>query len=1155
MAERSMAVWTLSLVVVALLLLPAGALVAQAPHAVPSASVHPAASTVRSPTLSAAPASTGLAATQARIVQSIQAAHVPSRDVFYPNFNAQEVRHGNVISPTYAHAPAPIGIADMGITNTTGTAVGSVLTTPSFEGSVTFNNLSAFYMDDDSTDYVGAQLNTVVANVTLLGNSSNSFWTQNVFEYSARSNFLQFIDNIWNFSSPAFYMSPNVFNATSPNGTLVAPSFYYGIGPVINITMPFTVNVFTNVSVTTVSGLPYDIVYFNYSLYKFGAWVQGGAYDWAIFNSQAPTSPTPTIATPLYQVNGVDLSPTGYLPYDAELVFCGPGGGSTTNLLNLNATLDLWYWNTSAGSYQTVPSAVAYGTNTGETADGIAEWYDATHTVHAGPGPTLPYLFWNSSPTASAGALTIKGPVTPTNAFVFVNQSVNYNESWAASAPVPLSGGISYRVPVGDYAVEVELSNYDPMNFTVLASTPSTWSLNANLVSDPARGVYTPLYAFSNAQLAAISTSGTGSSSSPYTIANNQVGSLDPIFARMNDFTFPTFSGLLLAHTTAYVDVANPASFEVTFSGRVLGQANALGLPTSNNLQIQLYGTSHVSLWNASGITGWFSGAYLTGFPIAPVMVWNSTNTLVGSNTFWDEGMSLLLYGGTANTVWGNRFLPSPNLADPAFVGAVMYGAYPFGPWVFENGDLIYNNAFETQVPVYSPASTIYTETYTQVFSGFWSNAWNVSWAPASAWSLVNGFNLTGSITGGSYQGGNFWWNYGLYGFYLPYDGGGLIAYGGDWLPLGGDSLAISETGLPANSAWSVTVNQLSIGIVGATSSIQLLDGTYDYAVSSVPGYTATPASGAVTLFQGPGAIVVTFAPVVTLYNVTLVEAGLPSGTSWTASLNGATASSTTSTLNWSEPNGSYTWAVTPIAGLELAHPGGTVSVAGAAASVAVLFTTPAAQSYSVAFVALGLPSGTTWSVTLAGTTVSSALGQISFTEPNGSYSYTIGTVTGYRATPSSGSQSVSGTASFVDVTFSPNLVTLSGTVTPSGATVSIDGAAVSVTGGAFSLQVAPGVHEVRATSSGYYDYINNVTVNVGQNLSVVVAMNAISGATTSGTSLSGANLALLAGLAVLAVIFLIGMVYFWSRARRAPVVMKPEPEGPSTKGPGTGGT
>lgn len=1149
MAERSLRLWTLCLVVVAVLLIPSAALAApSSPHASASATA-PGHVSVGGPASGTLAAASDRALTQSRIVNAIQAAHVPSRYVYYPNFNAEEQRQGNLISPTYLHAPAPIGVADMGIVNTTGTPVGTVLSTPSFEGSITFNDLNAFYLDSDSPDYVGAQLNTVVANVTLLGNSSNSFWTQNVFVYSQRSNLLQFIDNIWNFSSSAFYMSPDVFNATSPNGTLVAPSFYYAIGPVINVSMPFTVNVFTNVTTTNVGGLPYDIVYFNYSVYKSGAWVQGGAYDWAIFNSQDLANPLASIPAPLYQVNGADLTPTGYLPYDAELVFCGPGGGSTTNLYDLNATLNLWYWNSTAGAYANVPSAVAYGTNTGETADGIAEWYDASGTVHAGPGPTLPYLFWNSSPTASPGYMTVQGPVLPSNAFVFVNQSVDYNFSWSAWAPVPSSGFVSYQMPVGDYTMHVMLADFDPATVTALAATPSSWNFTAVLTPDATMGVYTPLYAFDNAQLANIASSGAGSSGNPYVLLNNQMGSLSPEFARFNDFTFPCFSGLLLVHTSDYVNVVNAPSFEVDFQGRVLTSALAQGLPATQDLQIQLYGTTHVSVWGAAGVSGWFSAANLGGFPLAAMMVWNSTNDLIGNNTFSSQGTTLLVFGGGGNTIWGNTFVTSPSLADPSVAAALMFGFNPIGLQVYENGDLIYNNAFETLIPVYSPPSTIYTETYSGSFFALWTDAWNTTWAPASAWMTVDGFNLTGSITGGLFQGGNFWWNLGQYGYYLPYDGGGWIANGGDWLPLGGDVVTFSEVGLADGTPWSVTIAGFTVTAFASSTSFQLLDGSYGYSVQGMPGFTTTPSSGTLVLLQGPSSVVVTFAPVAAMFAVSLVASGLPSGTSWTASLNGATQSSTATTIAFTEPNGSYTWAVSPIAGLTLAHPGGTVTVNGADTSVAVTFGTPAGASYTVAFVALGLPAGTSWSVTLAGTTVSSALGEISFTEPNGTYAYTVGSVTGYAQSPASGNVTVSGSSPFVDVTFHAASVTLTGTVTPATASVTVDGAAVSVTGGAFSMSVTPGVHEIRATASGFYDYDNNVSVAVGHNMTVSVAMNAVSSSSTSSSSLSGTNLALLAGLAVLAVIFLLGMVYFWSKARRAPVVMKPEPESPP-KGP-----
>ncbi len=66
-------------------------------------------------------------------------------------------------------------------------------------------------------------------------------------------------------------------------------------------------------------------------------------------------------------------------------------------------------------------------------------------------------------------------------------------------------------------------------------------------------------------------------------------------------------------------------------------------------------------------------------------------------------------------------------------------------------------------------------------------------------------------------------------------------------------------------------------------------------------------------------------------------------------------------------------------------------------------------RTYTVTFTENGLPSGTTWSVTLAGTTKSSSTNTITFSEPNDSYSFSVGNMNGYTANPSSGTINVNG--------------------------------------------------------------------------------------------------------------------------------------------------
>jgi hypothetical protein len=74
---------------------------------------------------------------------------------------------------------------------------------------------------------------------------------------------------------------------------------------------------------------------------------------------------------------------------------------------------------------------------------------------------------------------------------------------------------------------------------------------------------------------------------------------------------------------------------------------------------------------------------------------------------------------------------------------------------------------------------------------------------------------------------------------------------------------------------------------------------------------------------------------------------------------------------------------------------------------------------YAVAFSESGLPPGTHWSATLEGVSESSNSSAITFDVTNGSYGYSIGSVSGFLNTPSSSSISVNGANVSVYITFS----------------------------------------------------------------------------------------------------------------------------------------
>ena len=80
---------------------------------------------------------------------------------------------------------------------------------------------------------------------------------------------------------------------------------------------------------------------------------------------------------------------------------------------------------------------------------------------------------------------------------------------------------------------------------------------------------------------------------------------------------------------------------------------------------------------------------------------------------------------------------------------------------------------------------------------------------------------------------------------------------------------------------------------------------------------------------------------------------------------------------------------------------------------------------YPVTFTESGLPPGTTWSVALNGDVLSSSASTMTFVEPNGTYAYTVGSLTGYAMSPSVGQVIVNGANQEVSVTFSTGFLGL----------------------------------------------------------------------------------------------------------------------------------
>jgi len=785
-----------------------------------------------------APAASATSPMAQRVLAELANAHVPLNRAFLPNFNARTTVAGGSVTPLYSSAPAPMGLGYWGVQDVNGTDTGTVGYTSSVAGQWNLNSIQTMYLDNDGPDQFTVQLNTVLTNVDLLGDTSNQFWIQNVPFYTESTHQLTLIDNIWNFSSSAFYMDPSTIYAHGPGGAVVPGVYYYAVGPTFDLAPPFTVNLYNNASV--VNDRP--TVFFNYSITASNGTNWAGSFDFAEFNSTGSAIPTGPAPPPTFQINGLAAGNQGYLLNDAEIMLGGPGGGSTTNVVGIDSTMGLWTLPNGTSTFQPVPAAYDFGTDTGETSAGIAEWGStgASPLAHLGAGPSLLYPLWGLT-HAHPGAMTTTVDLTPSNAFAFASPGPSFSAPAAAWAPTDPSGVTTYTLAPGTYTWKFLLSDFNP----TVATTSANASMTVGLTRNASLGVYTPLWAWNNGQLAAISVAGTGTIGNPY-VLDHSSAPIDPLFGEFSDYEFPVFAGVQLVGTTAYVSAVGMPTFSITYSLPAEQAAvSGLGEPTTNFLQYNFWGVQHVSI-GYSTISGWFYSAD-SGFPLGNVVFWNSTHNLVAGNTFLDMSTALIFYGGGYNTVWGNTFSAATAIAPNP--GTILYGGTPLGLWLIESNDLVYNNYFDVTYNAYTPTNDIYNGA-----PAFYFDHFNVPLQSASNVRSVNGWALSGSILGLSWQGGNYWNDYGAqwapYG-HLPYNGGYLIYPSGDYLPLTANPLYLivfHETGLAGGTAWSVTFDGITESSTSAYIGFSDFNGTYAYVVGPVSGHTAHPATGAATI-------------------------------------------------------------------------------------------------------------------------------------------------------------------------------------------------------------------------------------------------------------------------------------------------------------------
>jgi len=267
--------------------------------------------------------------------------------------------------------------------------------------------------------------------------------------------------------------------------------------------------------------------------------------------------------------------------------------------------------------------------------------------------------------------------------------------------------------------------------------------------------------------------------------------------------------------------------------------------------------------------------------------------------------------------------------------------------------------------------------------------------------------------------------------------------------------VTVRETGLPASTPWSVSIDGTTQTATAPTSCVfDIADGSYSYIIGPVSGFLPTPPSGTFTVSGAAQNVLVTFAPE---YSLAFEESGLPRGFAWTVSVGAASASLVTNggtdALVFPEANGTYAYAVSVITGWNQTTlpETGNVAVSGAAVTEPTLSYSPVVSS--VTFSESGLPSGVRWNVTFNGVnmalTTSGGTATFSFaSEPNGIYPYAIAVEPGYfeSTVPYTGTETVNEAPIDVALTYvaSTPKILIGPPQGPVGATLTVSGSAFS---------------------------------------------------------------------------------------------------------------
>ena len=211
-------------------------------------------------------------------------------------------------------------------------------------------------------------------------------------------------------------------------------------------------------------------------------------------------------------------------------------------------------------------------------------------------------------------------------------------------------------------------------------------------------------------------------------------------------------------------------------------------------------------------------------------------------------------------------------------------------------------------------------------------------------------------------------------------------------------------------------------------------------------------------------------------------------------------------------------------------------------------------ETFDVNFHAVGLPAGTTWSVTLGGVTESSPVSTITFAEPLGTYDYRVGALPGWTSSPPTGNVTVTAAAYNVSVTFSAVLyevVLSAGGLSASTVwSASLNGVNQSTSGPSLIFWLPNGTYPYAFHDVTGYRLPSTEATGLlpvaGASTSLGITYTPTSTPSYVSTATYNTGLAIAIALAVIALV--VGLIaLFWRRQKKEPVSSPPAAWTPPT--------